>query len=171
MSIQEAIHFTLGAEGKFVIDDGGPTMYGVTQAVYDDYRRNEGLSLQSVRLIEMDEVEDIMRREYWTPAHCDDLGNKMGVAHFDWSYNHGDEGGFETLQIALGFTGDAVDGKYGPHTKAAAQAAGDSVLGAYLDARRQWYRDAAKRNPAKYGEYLDGWLNRVDNLEKYLASL
>ena len=168
MTIQQAIHFTLGAEGKFVIDDGGPTMYGVTQAVYDDYRRDEGVLPQSVRLIEMDEVEDIMRREYWTPAHCDDLGNKMGVAHFDWSYNAGAGRAIKTLQEALNVTADGI---YGPHTKAAAQAAADSLVAPYLERRKAFYRDLASGNPAKYGEYLDGWLNRVDNLEKYLASL
>lgn len=168
MSIQDAIRFTLGAEGGFVIDDGGPTMYGVTQDVYDDFRRQDGLLLQSVQLIEMDEVYVIMGNEYWVPAHCGDLGQKMGVAHFDWAYNHGIEGAIKTLQEALNVEADGI---YGPHTKAAAQEAGDGVLGAYLEARRIWYRNAAQEHPEKYEKYLDGWLNRVDNLASYLVNL
>ncbi len=166
MSIQDAIRFTLGAEGKFVIDDGGPTMYGVTQAVYDDFRRGEGLSLQSVRLIDMDEVYVIMGNRYWVPAHCGDLGPKMGVAHFDWAYNHGVEGSIKTLQEALNVQADGI---YGPHTKEAAQTASDSILDRYLALRKDFYNHLAQDNPGEYARYLDGWLNRVDNLEKYLA--
>ncbi len=117
---------------------------------------------------EMEEVEDIMRSRYWNPAHCDDLGDKMGVAHFDLAYNAGVGRAIRTLQEALNVTADGI---YGPHTKAAAQAAADSLVAPYLEQRKAFYRDLASGNPAKYGEYLDGWLNRVDNLEKYLASL
>ena len=168
MSIQDAIRFTLGAEGKFTVDDGGPTMYGVTQAVYDDFRRGESLALQSVKLIDMDEVYVIMGNQYWVTAHCGDLPDKLAVAHFDTAYNAGVERAIKILQEALNVT---VDGAYGPHTKEAASSAGDNVQDRYLDCRAAFYHALAQDNPEKYAKYLDGWLNRVDNLRNYLKGL
>jgi len=168
MSLDSAIRFTAPAEGGFTIDQGGPTMYGVTQSTYDAYRKRIGDHLQPVQLIGKDEVYDIRKDEYWTPAHCGDLTEKMGVVHFDWAFNHGPIGAIKTLQEVAGCVADGI---YGPSTKASAHAAGDAILQPYLDARREWYRNAAKTNPSKFASSLRGWLNRVDNLENYLKGL
>ena len=166
MSLQQATTFTLRAEGRYTPIDGG-TMYGVTQAVYDDYRDSVGLPEQSVALITMDEVLNIMRTRYWTPAACDKMPTKIGIAHFDWVYNHGVHGANVVLQETLGFAKDAVDGVIGPITLGAiVSAEQSSLLQKYLDARRAWYRaDTAQ------AENLDGWLNRVDALQNYLAGI
>ena len=139
-------------------------MYGVTQAVYDDYRDSVGLPEQSVALISMDEVLNIMRSMYWTPASCDKMPTKLGIAHFDWSYNHGIHGAIISLQGVLGV---AQDGIIGPETLHAVMGAEQiTLLQRYLDARRAWYRaDKAQ------AEDLDGWLNRVDMLQAYLAGV
>ena len=168
MSLVSAIAFTAPAEGGFTIDQGGPTMYGITQTTYDAYRKQVGAHTQPVQVIGLDEVYDIRKDEFWTPAHCGDLTEKMGVAHFDWSFNHSPAGAIKTLQEVAGCVADGV---YGTHTKAAFQAAGDALLQPYLDARRAWYRHAAETNPDKYASSLHGWLNRVDNLENYLKGL
>lgn len=166
MSLQQAMTFTLRAEGAYTQIDGG-TMCGVTQAVYDDYRDSLGLPEQSVALISMDEVQNIMRTLYWTPASCDKLPDKLGIAHFDWAYNHGVHGANVTLQETLGFKNTALDGVVGPITLHAVLAVEPSILlQKYLDARRAWYRaDTAQ------AKYLTGWLNRVDALQTYLASI
>ena len=140
-------------------------MYGVTQAVYDKYRQLEMEPVQSVRNIGMNEVQDIMETEYWEPAHCDVMTPQLAIAHFDWSYNHGDFGALETLQAVLGV---GVDGIWGHDTQSAVQDAGDAIVPRYLDARRAWYKDDAARDPAVTKD-LTGWLNRVDNLQAYLA--
>jgi lysozyme family protein len=168
MTLATAMKFTLGAEGGFTHDNGGDTMNGVTQGVYDAYRRMNNEHLQTVRVILPEEVADIMESGYWTPAHCGDLTEKMGVAHFDWSYNHGQVGAIRMLQ---GVVGVMVDGQYGGVTKRAAQAMGDDAVAPYLKARRDWYNDIAAVHPETYGRYLKGWLNRVDNLEEYLKGL
>lgn len=165
-SLEDAVHFTLVAEGGFVCDDGGDTMYGVTQSVYDMYRGRQKKPLQSVRGIVMQEVLEIMRDLFWLPAHCDDLPRALAIAHFDWAYNHSPQGAIKTLQQVLGV---AIDGAYGQKTSAAVVAQAGTVLGKYLDARRTWYHNAVAGNATKYSTYLQGWLNRVDNLEKYLA--
>jgi lysozyme family protein len=163
--LQLAIQFTLGAEGKFTIDNGGPTMYGVTQAVYDAYRDAHGLGRTTVAGIRMNEVLDIMQTEYWEPAHCDLMTPQLAIAHFDWSYNHGDTGALKTLQGVLGV---GTDGIWGHDTQSAVQDAGDAIVPRYLDARRAWYRADAARD-MEVAKDLKGWLNRVDALQSFLA--
>ncbi len=163
-----AMKFTLKAEGGFTHDTGGDTMCGVTQTVYDAYRKLHSVAQQSVRIISYDEVADIMQSEYWNPAHCDSMPPKLSVAMFDWAYNHGVTGAIETLQGCLGLTADGV---FGAHTAAAIAATGDGIVPQFLDARRDYYQHLATINPDKYAEYLDGWLNRVDLLEAYLWTI
>lgn len=163
-----AMAFTLKAEGKFTIDDGGPTMCGVTQHVYDAYRMRNNLPIRSVKLIEHDEVEDIMHSEYWVPAHCDAMGVKLAIAMFDWAYNHGAEGAIVTLQQCLGVLDDGI---FGAITSKALDAADGSLVPRFLDARRAWCRNAAAKNPRKYQEYLSDWLKRIDQLEAYLSEV
>ncbi len=172
-ALPQAIHFTLDAEGGFTHDNGGDTMHGVTQHIYDLFReKKKGLPLQSVRLITDDEVLEIMEDMFWTPAHCKELPDQLAIAHFDWAYNHGPEGATRTLQSALGFTAQAVDGVFGPRTLQAVNVSKvPEIVSNYLNVRRAWYRTAAQKNPAKYQSDLNGWLNRVNALEKYLKSL
>ncbi|CAB4132092.1 Protein of unknown function DUF847 [uncultured Caudovirales phage] len=158
--------FTLKAEGGLTRDNGGLTMNGVTQAVYDTYRKLHSLPAQTVAKISPAEVDDIMHAEYWNPAHCDSLPTKVAVAMFDWAYNHGVGGAVMTLQRALGLS---TDGVFGTNTATAVHAAdANLLLSKFLDARRAWYRQAVDANPSKYQPYLAGWLNRVNNLQDYL---
>ena len=165
-AIQLAMKFTLAAEGKFTIDDGGPTMYGVTQRVYDAFRLNQDLHTQSVEHITMAEVETIMRTQYWNPAACDLLETKLAICQFDWAYNHGVRGANQTLQMVAGV---AQDGIIGQITLRAIRSAPDIVT-KQLAARLAWYRDDAQHEPS-HRQYLAGWINRVNELKHYLATL
>ena len=175
-SLQLAIAFTLKEEGGFTIDDGGPTMHGITQSVYDAYRTSRNLLLQSVELISMAEVTDIMKSEYWIPAHCDSMPARLGIAMFDWAYNHGVTGAIITLQECLGVTPDE---RFGADTLNAVKHtiefeqpnASYGLVAKFLDARRDWYEEAATVHPEKYSKYLAGWLHRVDELQTYLVTV
>ena len=174
--LQLSMQFTLKEEGKFTIDTGGPTMYGVTQAVYDAYRHSKDLPLQTVAAISDAEVADIMASEYWNPTRCDQMPVRLAVCAFDWSYNHGVHGAIQTLQICLGVT---ADGQFGAQTLAAMNNtlaletpnAPHGLVFRFLDARREWYHNAVIKDEVKYEPYLDGWLNRVDALEAYVKTL
>ena len=168
MTYEQAKAFTLKAEGGLTTDNGGLTMCGVTQSVYDNYCKLHSKPHSSVATISSDEVDDIMHAEYWNPAHCDSLPAKVAIAMFDWAYNHGPSGAIMTLQACVGVDADGV---FGTHTLDAVRNAGDGLLGKFLDARRHWYQAAAEANPAKYSVSLHGWMNRVDALEKYLGGL
>ena len=63
---QKCLAQVLKYEGGYVDhpkDPGGPTNKGITQAVYDEWRKKSGLSVQSVRNIAQSEVEAIYRQE------------------------------------------------------------------------------------------------------------
>ncbi len=166
-----AIHFLLPAEGGYgdnPNDHGGPTDMGVTQATYDAWRIQEGLPTQSVSLITTAEAIALYRARYWTAAHCDDFGPKVAICVFDWAVNHGVVGAIQTLQAVLSV---ATDGECGPITIAAVKDMDDAELaGEYLDARAQWYKDDAANDPSQR-EFLNGWLNRVAALRKYIATI
>ncbi|MDE2097811.1 MAG: hypothetical protein KGL39_11230 [Patescibacteria group bacterium] len=168
MSIQDAIRFTLPFEKGYWNDPvGGPTMNGVTQATYDSFRRGEGVRLQSVRLIEPEELQAIMENLYWYPGHCEDLPRKLGVCHFDCFFNADPKDSIKILQRTLGV---AADGDYGEVTQKAAQAASDDLCEAYIGFREVFYRELASKKQA-WANDLAGWLNRLDELKQYLTTL
>lgn len=172
-----ATAFTLkpSIEGGFVIDDGGPTMHGVRQAVYDSYRAAIGLPLQSVRLIADNEVADIMRQEYWQPAHCAQMPTPLAIAHFDAAYNMGVSQAVKILQRALPVQ---IDGMYGEETArvlsncVALEQPGASygIVSRYLDAREKVYFLIVAAKPEEE-QYLETWLRRVTDLRNYIGGL
>jgi lysozyme family protein len=108
-----ALGWVLIHEGGFVDhprDPGGPTNQGVTQRVYDGWRRKSGLDTRSVRLIETREVEAIYERDYWDAARCDDLPPGLDYAVFDFAVNSGVSRAVRTLQRLVGVDDDGVIG-------------------------------------------------------------
>lgn len=115
---ERALKETLGHEGGWYdgseARDPNPTMYGVTQKTYDDYRARVGKPSDTVRDISMEEVKDIYR-SYWTGASCDKMTHLPLTAMqvFDHSINAGPQAAVKVLQTALGAT---ADGRVGPKT-------------------------------------------------------
>ena len=112
-------------EGGFVNnphDPGGATYRGVTQRVYDGYRRSKGGALQSVRRMSPDECKDIYRTQYWAPAHGSDLPAGLDLCQYDEAVNTGPVQATRLLQQALGVS---VDGAFGFETLGAVQVCKD----------------------------------------------
>jgi len=91
-----ALAIILSLEGGCVDhpdDPGGATCYGITQAAYDAWRRDQGLPLRPVTQIERGEVEDIYRERYWEASGAADWDERghPGIALyvFDTAVNHG----------------------------------------------------------------------------------
>ena len=149
MGFDTALAFTLKEEGGYgdhPLDAGGATNRGVTQAVYDEWRKSQGAAPQEVQQITDEETGDLYWARYWEPGRCGELAPALGVVHFDWCVNHGVQGAAATLQQAAG------------------------SVPRYEALRRQWYvqRVAAKPDQAKF---LKGWLARVDRLDQYVGGL
>ena len=109
----QALKQVLKYEGGYVDhpkDPGGPTNKGVTQAVYDNWRKSQNLSIQSVRAIADSEVAAIYRQEYWDRVRGDDLPSGVDFAVFDYAVNSGVSRAAKTLQAVVGVTQDGVIG-------------------------------------------------------------
>lgn len=70
-------------------DPGGATMRGVTQRVYDAFRRKGGLPPRPVRRIAEDEVQAIYLTGYWQTIGGDTLAAGFDCSAFDLSVNSG----------------------------------------------------------------------------------
>lgn len=170
---QTALRFSLKWEGEYVDhpnDPGGATMKGVTQGVYDQFRRRAGLATRWVKKISTDELMQIYRREYWAAARCDEMPALIAIAHFDWAVNTGVRRAIKHLQEAVG---TKVDGYWGPNSRAALAGAvarqGElAVADRYMDRREQYYRALGAR--PRFRVFLDGWLNRLRDLRTLIQA-
>ena len=109
----QALKQVLKYEGGYVDhpkDPGGPTNKGVTQAVYDTWRKSYNQPTQSVRLINDMEVGAIYRQYYWDRISGDDLPSGVDFAVFDFAVNSGVSRAAKTLQAVVGVTQDGVIG-------------------------------------------------------------
>ena len=109
----QALKQVLKYEGGYVDhpkDPGGPTNKGVTQAVYDNWRKSQNLSTQSVRAIADSEVAAIYKNLYWDRVRGDDLPSGVDFAVFDYAVNSGVSRAAKTLQAVVGVTQDGVIG-------------------------------------------------------------
>lgn len=161
-SFREALPHVLRFEGSYVndpADPGGATNKGITQVVYDAYRTERRVPIQSVRLITDPEVEAIYLERYWKAGHCDLLPWPISLAHFDACVNAGIPQATKLLQRAAGVTDD---GKWGPATAATAP---NVRLSDLLMERVRFYYVLVQQKPT-LGKFFPGWIGRVVQLKK-----
>lgn len=75
---------TLGNEGGYTVDNGGPTRWGVTQAV----ARKWGYT-GDMKLLPEATAKDIAMSLYWSPFGCDFYPLPVAFQVFDTAYNGG----------------------------------------------------------------------------------
>jgi lysozyme family protein len=165
-TFEAALPFVLRWEGGLVDhpnDPGGRTNKGVTQKVYDAWRRRQGLPLRDVKAIDEAEVRAIYKSDYWIPPRCDLLGGPLDLVQFDTAVNMGVGRAVRFLQHTVGCE---ADGDFGPITERAVAACdrGTIVVG-YCDAREAFYRRLAETKP-ELAVFLKGWLNRLNALRR-----
>lgn len=167
----EALRFSLRWEGGYAnnpADIGGETNKGVTTNTYAAYRRKKGVSSQSVKYVTDEEVYEIYRDMYWKPAQCDLAVRPLAIVHFDTAVNFGVGGATLFLQEVLGVT---ADGAFGPGTRAALQQANSiDTAKRYCQARID-YRYRRITQNASQRVFLTGWLNRDNDLLKYISGM
>ena len=158
-----ALSRVLVHEGGYVNhprDPGGATMKGVTQRVYDAYRKRRGDDPRSVRSIEDGELQTIYRRQYWNAVRGDGLPEGVDYVVFDGAVNSGPAQSVKWLQRALGTV--KVDGVIGEATLEAVEAYPDhDRLIALTLARRLAFLKALETWPTFKG----GWSSRVAQVQ------
>ena len=180
VNIEQLIDAALEREGGYVnhpADAGGPTCFGITEAV----ARANGFT-GAMRQLPREEAMRIYARLYWLRPRFDEIARRsprIATELFDTGVNMGPAVAATFLQRALtalnrnaGDYPDLVpDGRIGDHTLAALDAflkvrgatSGETVLLRALEALQgERYLRLAERRPANEA-FLYGWLaNRID---------
>lgn len=166
ITIDEALKFTLKWEGGYTndpLDPGGPTNFGIIQSRYDQYRNDENLPKQSVKLITKKEYTEIYEKYYWDPVRAKWVSNPLGLVLFDTAVNLGVGGAISRLQSSLKI----------PVTSQWTQAISDKIhssdqkkVALNICNLRIAKRYARVRQRADQKRFLRGWLNRDNALIK-----
>ncbi len=160
-NFRKALTAVLVHEGGFVNDPqdpGGATNKGVTQAVYDNYRKWNKLPVQSVKHISIGEMENIYKREYWDRVKGDSLPSGVDYCVFDFAVNSGVSRASKYLQRAVGVT---ADGNIGPATISAATRRPSVEVIEEICERRQAFLESL----ATFKRFGKGWTRRVVGVE------
>lgn len=142
-------------------DTGGRTSRGILQREYDRYRSGHNLPPGDVFRASQDEIVDIYRRNYWDRIGGDDLPDGVDLCVFDAAVNSGVAQAAKWAQRAAG--GIAVDGDFGPATRAALRASVDRAsLIEDISSRRL----AMLQGLAGWKHFGRGWSRRVSDIRK-----
>ena len=157
----DALGRVLGVEGGTSMDSddrGGLTHKGVTQVVYDEYRKQKNLGTQPVPQITNAEITDLYRTLYWNVAKCNVLPDGVDTIHFDMAVNAGPGQAAKLLQRAIGVTDDGI---IGPETIAKVNGLDPrKVIGNYVEKRTDFYVDLVVRDVTQL-KFLKGWIRRA----------
>ncbi len=173
LSYERALRFVLHAEGGINASaadsgnrGGNVTNHGVTQAVYNDWRREKGLPYRSTREITLNEVKELYYEDFWLASGSNLLPYPLDVIHFDAAVNKGPRRAILLLQRSLGVK---EDGLIGNKTKSAyLKAEKTQLTKKYLHVRAKYYKDISAKNQNQI--FLRGWLNRLTALEKFIRT-
>ena len=109
----KCLAMVLAHEGGFVNDPddpGGATNKGVTQAVYDNWRKVQRRNPASVKDISVNEIAGIYKMLYWDRVRGDELPSGLDYAVFDFAVNSGVIRAASFLQAIVGVNTDGVIG-------------------------------------------------------------
>lgn len=155
-----SLSLVLCHEGGYVNhpkDPGGATNQGVTQAVYDAYRKLKGLPLQSVKLISSAEVAEIYQKQYWRQVKGDDLPAGLDYAVFDFGVNSGVSRAIRYLQRLVGVEDDGVIGNATlSATYEAARKNEETLIATYCANRLAFLKSLGT-----FATFGKGWTRRV----------
>lgn len=171
ITLEEALRFTLKWEGGYTndpLDPGGPTNFGVIQSRYDQYRRDNKLSLQSVKLITKKEYTEIYEKYYWDPIRAQWVSAPLGLVLFDTAVNLGVGGAIARLQASLKVP---VTSKWTEAISDRIHTADQVAVALNICNLRIAKRYARVRQRSDQKRFLRGWLNRDNDLIKTVRSM
>ena len=141
-----ALNFTRKWEGGYSnnpADKGGPTNLGITQSVYNSWRKQNKLPQRDVKNISSGEATAIYKKNYWEASGASEIAKTnpaLAQAHFDTAVNLG--------------VGRASQIR---------KQSGDDIE-KYLNLRQEKYNQFAK-SPSQR-QFLEGWTNRTNALKQ-----
>ena len=147
MNFDVAFEKLIGHEGGYVNDardPGGETKFGISKRSYPAV---------DVKSLTLEQAKAIYLRDYWHPASCDRMPERIGHLVFDCAVHHGVRVAIKLLQRALRV---ADDGVIGPVTLGQLQASDTNETANLLMAERAIYLTTCSAWPT----YKRGWLKR-----------
>lgn len=164
MAFNDALAAVLEEECGFVNDPhdpGGMTNLGVTRKTWQDFTGKPATEAD-MRALTSAKVEPLYRARYWDKIAGDKLGDALGLMVFDFAVNAGPGRAAKMLQRLVGAV---EDGQIGRGTLQAVQSYSmrkgiDTLIEAYADARRDYYRALPT-----FWRFGKGWLARVARVE------
>jgi lysozyme family protein len=145
-------------------DPGGATMKGVTQRVYDAWRKNNGKPVQSVRGIAQEEIEAIYYQQYWLMVRGDQLPSGLDYAVFDFAVNSGPGKAIRELQRVLGIIQDGIPGNVTIQTAFS----GDTrkIINDLCDRRMLFLQSLST-----FDAFGKGWISRVSGVRSMALAM
>jgi lysozyme family protein len=161
MSFAACLPIILQSEGGFVNDPhdpGGATNLGITLATLCSWL-GRAATIAEVQALTPAAVSPIYLARYYNPSHADGCPAGVDLMVFDEAVNQGVGRAITARQACVGV---AVDGRFGPATRAAVAAAHPPTL---IDAIAV-NRDAHYRALPGFARYGAGWLARVARTQR-----
>jgi lysozyme family protein len=117
MSFAACLPIILQSEGGYVVDQGGPTNFGITIPALQAYL-HQPVTAANIQALTADGpiVGPLYQADYYNAAHCNELPDGLDLMVFDEAVNEGVGRAIRHLQEAVGVT---ADGAFGPATRAA----------------------------------------------------
>jgi len=167
---QTAIDKVLIHEGGFVnhpLDKGGPTNFGITQAVYEEFVGRK-VTLEEMKNMPIGNAVRIYKEKYWDKVQGDKIRNyAIAFTIFDQAVNRGPSSAIKQAQKILGLnqTGIADDSFI---NKLNFQSP-DIFVNQYIEASKDFYYMIVRNNSSQ-SVFLNGWLARIESLKSYASS-
>ena len=151
MNFDECFTKLLGNEGGYTVDNGGPTNWGVTEAV----ARQNGYT-GDMRDFTQEQAKAIYKKSYWDAISADKLPADIRFHVFDAAVNSGVAQAIRWLQRAVGAEADGV---IGPATLGAIKYLPSAVIVSKYNGHRLLFMAGLKVWPL----YSAGWARRIAN--------
>lgn len=148
-------------------DKGGPTKFGITLKALSKFRGHQ-CSAEDVKNLTIGEATACYVADYWDGSNVEKLPQGLWHLYYDITVNSGEDDACKILQRALVDLGwkVTVDGRFGPATLAATDAACAAhgykeVVHKMANRRKNFYRQIVKADPSQMPNF-NGWLARAD---------
>jgi lysozyme family protein len=140
-------------------DPGGITKYGIAA------NRNPDVDVPN---LDWDGARVVYYNHYWVKGHCHKLPGPVAAIHFDGCVNNGYTAAAKFLQRAAGVLDD---GGIGPATLSAVNATDPTSLCHLIADEREKYYRAIVANRPKMKIYINGWMNRINDMREFTTNL
>lgn len=177
--------FTLKWEGGLsddAADKGGLTKYGISWAYLQDLSKSRpsvlreilGTSTVTRQLIKdltKEQAGRLFKYSFWDPFGLDDMPLAVALCTYDMALNHGKKNAMKIVQRACNLLPAvmpklAVDGAFGPKTRAAMRHLDcESGVNALASKRQAFYDAIVSGNPSQR-VFLKGWTNRCNDMRR-----